>query len=78
VSKTDRWFRAIGVGLTGTILVWLVSLSIIFISEDASHAKAHLTQQRGQVAWIGFVIVFGCMPLLFTLLRELAQTIDGK
>jgi hypothetical protein len=73
VSKADRWFRAIGVGLTGTILVWLVAIFIVFISEDANHAKAHLTQQRGQVAWIGFVIVFGCLPLIGALGRELLR-----
>lgn len=68
MSRGDRFLRAAGIGFCGAVMVWLVGLSVAFIAEDAVHAKAHLTQQRGQVAWIGVIIVLSIIPVLVALL----------
>lgn len=73
MSRADRWLRAAGIGFIGAVLVWLTALSVVFIAEDANHAKAHLTAQPRQVAWISFIIVASIIPTVIAVLRTLTH-----
>jgi len=67
MSMGDRFLRAAGIGFIGAFLVWVFGLAIVFIAEDAGHARAHLTVQKGQVAWLAFIIAASVAPMVFAL-----------
>lgn len=62
--------RAIGIAAAGTVLSWLTTFGIVFITQVAQHQAAHVGNHHGGPGWLA-------IPVLLTACSAGAGIVSG-